>query len=367
MSIEKNKNILIVIARLNKGGTAQYIGQLAKELPKHKYKVLVATGHVQGSEIEDDIVREIPIARIKHLGRKVSLINDLKARQEITKVIETYKPDIIYSHTFKAGALTRTIKTDVPIIHAFHGHLIDEPELKGIKIKVAMAIERKLAPKADFLVTVGDNVATELINAKVGQKSQYISIAPGVKPLKLQNKKKSLSELKLTKEKRPLIVWLARIVAVKGPEKVIQIARAIPEARFLMAGGGNLINQIINNAPENLTVLGWKSADQMWAVADIAISTSKNEGMPIALIEAQLAGIPVVALNVGSVAEVIKDKETGYIFNKFDQNYIDAVKYLAKNKKLRHKLGKSAAKKAKKEFDSERFVQDHLKLFRMAL
>ena len=359
--------ILIVIARLNKGGTAQYIGQLAKELPKHKYQVLVATGYVQGAEIEDEITKEIPIARIKHLGRKISPINDLNARNEIRKLIEKYQPDIIYSHTFKAGALTRTIKTDIPIIHAFHGHLIDEPELKGIKIKVAMAIERKLAPKTKYLVTVGKNVATELMNAKVGQKIQYISIAPGVKPLKLQNREKALTELELTKEKRPLIVWLARVVAVKGPDKVIELARAIPEARFLIAGGGDLLNQIKRSAPENLTVLGWKSANQMWSIADIAISTSENEGMPIALIEAQLAGIPVVALNVGSVAEVIRDKETGYVFNQFDKNYIDTVKELAKNKKRRNKLCKAAAKWSKKEFDPERFVQDHLKLFKRAL
>ena len=359
--------ILIVIARLNKGGTAQYIGQLAKELPKHKFQVLVATGYVQGAEIEDEVINEIPIVRIKKLGRKISLIDDLRARTELIKVMKTYKPDIIYSHTFKAGALVRTIKTDIPIIHAFHGHLIDEPELRGIKIKVAMAIERKLAPKAEYLVTVGVRVASELLNAKVGNKSQYISIAPGVKPLKLHNRKKALTDLKLTREKRPLVVWLARIVAVKGPEKVIELAKAIPEARFLIAGGGDLLNQINANAPENLSVLGWKSANQMWSIADFAISTSENEGMPIALIEAQLAGIPVVALNVGSVAEVIRDKETGYVFNKFDKNYIHAVKKLTRNKKLRNKLGKAAAKWSKKEFDPERFVQDHLKLFKRAL
>lgn len=363
----KMHRILIVIARLNKGGTAHYIGQLVKELPKHEYQVLVATGHVQGAEVEDEITKEIPIVRINHLGRKISPLNDLKARKEIKEVIRKFKPDIIYSHTFKAGALTRTIRTDTPIIHAFHGHLIDEPELKGLKIKVAMAIERKLAPRAKYLVTVGKNVAAELLNARVGKKFQYVSIAPGVKPLRLQNKKKAIFELELTTEQRPLIVWLARVVAVKGPEKVIELAKAVPEARFLMAGGGDLLNQIKKNAPENLTILGWKSADQMWAVADIAISTSENEGMPIALIEAQLAGIPVVALNVGSVSEAIKDKETGFIFNEFNQNYIDTVKELAENKKERNRLGKAATKRSKKEFDPGRFVQDHLKLFNRAL
>jgi glycosyltransferase involved in cell wall biosynthesis len=275
-------------------------------------KVLVATGFVQGAEIEDEITSAIPLIRIKHLGRAINPLKDFKARRQLIQIVEEFNPDIIYSHTFKAGLISRTMKTKVPIIHAFHGHLINEPELSGLKIKVAMSIERKLAPKAKYLVTVGQKVSDELLKAKVGRRNQFISIAPGVTPLKLVSKKKSLSDLKIANETRTLIVWMARVVPVKSPERVIELARAIPQARFLMAGGGELLNQIKENAPENLTVLGWRSANQMWAVADIAISTSQNEGMPIALIEAQLAGIPVVALDVGSVSEVIETDYTGY-------------------------------------------------------
>jgi glycosyltransferase involved in cell wall biosynthesis len=359
--------LLIVIARLNKGGTAQYIGQLATQLPKHGYKVLVATGQVQGQEIEDEITKTIPIARIKHLGRKISPINDLKARKKLKNLIKEFKPDLIYSHTFKAGAITRTIKTDTPIIHAFHGHLLDEPELAGIKIKIATAIERKLAPKAEYLVTVGKKVAQDLQKAGVGTKSQYISIAPGVVPLKLENKTKARKSLGIEKEKRPIIVWLARVVAVKGPERVIELAKKFPNARFLMAGGGDLLQSIKNQAPENLFVLGWKDAKELWSVADIAISTSENEGMPIALIEAQLAGIPVIALDAGSVSEVIDQGKTGFVVKEFNEKYFQYLNQLLKDKKLRNKFGKEAKKRAQKEFDPGRLIQDHLKLFQKAI
>jgi glycosyltransferase involved in cell wall biosynthesis len=359
--------LLIVIARLNKGGTAQYIGQLATQLPKHGYQVLVATGHVQGHEIEDEIIKKILITRIKRLGRKISPINDLKARNELKNVIKEFKPDLIYSHTFKAGAITRSIKTDIPIIHAFHGHLLDEPELAGIKVKIATAIERKLAPKAKFLVAVGKRVSKELLEVGVGNPSQFVSIPPGVPSLKLQRKSIALKKLNLAQDVKPNVVWLARMVSVKRPDRVIDLAKAIPEARFIMAGGGELLSSIRSQAPKNLEVLQWSSPADVYSISDISISTSVNEGMPISLIEAQLAGVPVIALDVGSIAEVVQDGKTGYLLPEFDNEFIKKLRKLLKDKRLRNQFGKSAKKRAKKEFDPGRLIQDHLRLFQKTI
>jgi glycosyltransferase involved in cell wall biosynthesis len=359
--------ILIVIARLNKGGTAAYISELVKQLPKKKYEVLIATGYVQGSEIEDESAKSLPIVRIKHLGRKISPINDLRARLELRKVIESFKPHLIYSHTFKAGLLTRTLNVEAPIIHAFHGHLLDEPELVGIKVKIATLIERKLAKRAKYLVTVGEKVAIDLLNVGVGKPEQYFSIPPGVNPLKLESKSRARRELGILKEKRPIVVWMARVVAVKSPERVIELAKAIPDARFLLAGGGNLLDQINEFAPKNLTVLGWQSAERMWAVADLAISTSKNEGMPIALIEAQMSGIPIVAMNVGSVSEVVKNKVTGFVYNEFDDSFIEGTKKIAFDSKLRARLSRNALKKSQKLFSPKLMVKKHQQLFKKVL
>ena len=355
--------VLIVIARLNVGGTAQYVGQAVKSLVESGHEVLVATGFVQGFEVEDSVTKELPTKRIKGLGRKVSPAKDFSARRELKKLIASYKPDLIYSHTFKAGALVRSLKLEAPVIHAFHGHLIDEPELKGLKVRVVMAIERALAPRAKVLVTVGARVAKELLKAKVGKESQYLPIAPGVLPLELNDRKIALRNLGLEDETRPVIAWLARVVAVKGPHRLVELASRIPEARFIMAGGGDLLEEIRDLAPENLTVLGWQDARDVWAVADLAVSTSDNEGMPVALIEAQLAGIPIVALDVGSVAEVIEDGKTGFIFDEFGDAYFDAVRKLALDATLRREMGQSAWGIARERFALVRFTEDHIRLF----
>jgi glycosyltransferase involved in cell wall biosynthesis len=355
--------VLIVIARLNVGGTVQYITELVRGLKSSKYELLIATGHVQGAEVEDASAKELPIVRIAAMGRKVSLTADLKARGELKRVIDEYKPDLIYSHTFKAGLLSRSIKNGIPKIHAFHGHLLSEPELKGFKLKTVILIERGLAKRSRALVTVGKRVAKELLEKRVGKATQYRSIAPGVSEIELEQRESARRSLGIEGETRPILVWMARVTAVKSPLRVIEIARAIPEARFLLAGGGDLLEEVKRNAPRNLTVLGWQEASKIWAVADLALSTSENEGMPVALIEAQLAGVPVVALDVGSVGEVILDGITGYLFSEFNHSYIERVRELILDKKQIEQMASASKTWAAAQFSPEKMVKMHIELF----
>ena len=355
--------VLIVIARLNVGGTAQYITELVRGLKGSKYELLIATGHVQGAEVEDPTTKELPIVRIASMGRKVSLSADLKARGELKRVIDDYQPNLIYSHTFKAGLLSRSIKNSIPKIHAFHGHLLSEPELKGFKSKIVILIERVLAKRSKALVTVGRRVAKELLEKRVGRATQYRSIAPGVREIELEQRESARRSLGIEEEVRPILVWMARVTAVKAPLRVIEIARAIPEARFLLAGGGDLLEEVKRDAPKNLTVLGWQEASKIWAVADLAFSTSENEGMPVALIEAQLAGIPVVAVDVGSVAEVVADGQSGYVFDRFGAAYIQKVRELTLENIELKALGQRAKMRVKAEFSPEKLINSHLSLF----
>jgi len=355
--------VLIVIARLNVGGTSQYIGELVRGLQKHGYDILVATGHVQGAEVEDLVVKTLPLRRISSLGREISILKDFQARKEIKQIISSFKPDLIYSHTFKAGFLVRTLKNSVPVIHAFHGHLLTEPELVGWKSRVVVLLERLVAPRSRAIVTVGKRVAKELLKERVGKPDQYRAIAPGVRALALEERSEARRSLGVQDETRPIVVWMARVTAVKAPQRVAEIAQQVPEARFLLAGGGDLVEEIKRDVPSNLSIVGWQPAVRMWAVADLAISTSENEGMPVALIEAQLAGIPVVAVDVGSVGEVIDNGNTGYTFDRCDESFITKVRELVHSSEERERLGANAKVRASREFSPERLIASHLSLF----
>ena len=363
--------VLHIIARLNLGGTAKYLITLSDGLNKAGVKSLIATGYVQTGEIEDLEVKKLKPIRIKNLGRKISLINDLKAAKEVREVILRIKPDVIHTHTFKAGLLVRSQRNKIEaslgkrinFVHTFHGHLFDDPEFKGFKAFAIKAIEKRLSKRSDQLITVGEIVKSDLDSKGIYGKSKTISIPPAVTPLILQSKNIALKKYGVKNKNRVRVLWLARVTGVKKPQRVIEIAKRLPEIDFYLAGGGDLLERVKKQAPRNLKVLGWQDAKSILPIADIFLSTSENEGMPIALIEAQLAAIPVVATNVGSVPEVILHNKSGLICSKSDDELIAAIKKLAKSKSLRSKFGRAGRVHALKSFSEKNLISAHKKLY----
>ena len=356
--------VLHVIARLNVGGTARYITQLAHELPKHGIETFVATGFVQGAEREDESAQSIDLIRIPSMGRSINPIKDHFARKQLDTIIADVKPDIIHTHTFKAGYVIRMKKQSVPVIHTFHGHLLDDPEFSGVKSKIITALERKFAKNSTKLVTVGRRVADELLEQNIGQRNQFVNIPPGVVAVDVTPKQQALKNLNLEDNGAPIVGWIARVTGVKNPMRALEVADALPDTHFVMAGGGDLLEQVKATAPANVSVLGWAEAADLFGAADIILSTSENEGMPVALIEAQLAGKPVVATDVGSVSEVILNHETGIVTNKNAGSIASAVESLVIDKAKREEMGRLAIARAHALFSVERMINAHIELYK---
>lgn len=356
--------VLHVIARLNVGGTARYITQLVYELPKHGIETFVATGFVQGAEVEDESAQSIDLIRIKSMGRSINPIKDHLARKQLDKIIAEVKPDIIHTHTFKAGYVIRMKKQLVPVIHTFHGHLLDDPEFSGFKSKVIIELERLLAKRSTKLVTVGRRVSEELLEQKIGYRTQFVNIPPGVVPVAVTPKQQALKNLNLEDDGKPLVGWIARVTGVKNPMRALEVADALPDTRFAMAGGGDLLEQAKAAAPSNVSIVGWAEAADLFGAADIILSTSENEGMPVALIEAQLAGKPVVATDVGSVSEVILNQETGIVTNKNAGSIASALESLVIDKAKREEMGRLAIARAQALFSVDRMINAHIELYK---
>jgi len=355
--------VLHVIARLNVGGTARYITQLANELPKHGIETFVATGFVQGAEVEDESAQSIDLIRIKSMGRSIRPIKDHLARMQLEKIIREVKPDIIHTHTFKAGYVVRMKKQPVPVIHTFHGHLLDDPEFSGFKSRVIVEVERMLAKKSVRLVTVGRKVADELLEQRIGNKDQYVNIPPGVIALNVTPKEQALKNLNLPDDGKPIVGWIARVTGVKNPMLALQVADTMPETHFVLAGGGDLLEKVRSAAPSNASVVGWAQAEDVLGASDLILSTSENEGMPVALIEAQLAGKPVIATDVGSVSEVILNHETGVLTSKNAGSIALALETLLLDKQKRTEMGTLATSRANALFSVERMINTHIALY----
>lgn len=355
--------VLQTIARMNMGGTAQYVNQLISGLNEEDFHSMLVTGSVQKPEIEAPINDGVPCTRISELGRKISPFNDVVARNKLRTIVGGFNPDIVHSHTFKAGVLSRSLKHDRVFIHTFHGHLLTDMDLQGLRKAGIIALEKRLAKRSDKIVTVGEKVARDLLEVGIGRPEQYVSIPPGVEPLPHVDRDVAASILGISPDGGPYVVTVARVTGVKRPDRIVQLAREMPDTQFLLAGGGDLADWVSANAPRNLNFLGWQEAKYMWAVADVVLSPSDNEGMPVSLIEAQLAGLPVVATDVGSVGEVVIHAKTGLLTPTCISEIKIALITMLGDSRLRAELANAASMTAHQRFSVKQNIQNHTKLY----
>ena len=127
------------------------------------------------------------------------------------------------------------------------------------------------------------------------------------------------------------------------------------------------VDKVKIDAPRNVTFVGFQDKNEMWSIADIALCTSDSEGMPLSLIEAQMAGVPVVSTNVGSVSEILEDGVTGYLAAKDIKDLSAKIEMVIEDLESGAKLGKAAKLRAKREFSSSVMADAHLGVYKEVL
>ena len=231
-----NPKVIHIIARMNVGGTASYVSGLVCNIPNN----FLVTGHVQDGEIEADVLKLITFTRVPHLGRKISIFNDFRAWIELRELISKEAPDIVHTHTFKAGLLGRLISGKYKRVHTFHGHLLNDKSFSFFARRAILVTEKYLARKTDLLISVGEKMGVELRAAGIGTKNIWQSIPPGIlvpQSIAQKNARKALG----IKSKGIIFGWLARMTEVKNPFLLVQAATQHPSISFVMGGGGELL------------------------------------------------------------------------------------------------------------------------------
>ena len=165
--------VLHVIARMNVGGTATYLYNLLEGLEAKGIETLLAVGTVPNNEREDSRINGLRFCRINGLSRAISFLGDFRAYRELNKVVREFGPDIIHTHTFKAGFLIRLKKQPIPVVHTFHGHHLYDPEFGLLKRSILNFIERSIAKRAVKILTIGLRVGEELRKYGIGEINQY--------------------------------------------------------------------------------------------------------------------------------------------------------------------------------------------------
>ena len=358
--------VLHVIARMNVGGTATYLFNLLEGLEKSHVETKLILGNVPDNETEDSRVEQLDYQRIPGLSRAIAPIRDLLVRRKLLEIVKDYQPDLIHCHTFKAGLLVRSKKTSIPIIHTFHGHHLYDPDYGKFARLLLNGIERKLARRSNKILTIGSRVGEELLGVGIGKKSQYQSIAPGVRVPKISDRSKIVERFSLHPN-RLNVLWMGRLTRVKRPDRVIEIAKHYPEVNFIMAGDGELREELEAKAEENVHFLGVQSSDEMFSLADIVLLTSDSEGMPLTLIEGQMAGVPAIATDVGSVSEIVENEVTGLVTSTQIDQITSSLGRLLGDSMLRSTVAKNARERALDRFSIEKMVNSHIQVYRQVL
>ncbi len=367
--------VLRLIARLNVGGPAIHATLLTERLDPARFTTTLVTGTEEEGEANylELHGRTMPVQVVPDLGREIRPLNDIRTVWRLMQIMRRERPHIVHTHTAKAGALGRVaaILSGVPVIvHTFHGHVL-RGYFSPAKTAVYRGIERVLALRTDRLLTVTDRVGQELKALGVGRPAQYRTLPLGfdLSPLLVAERRRGELRAELQCGPVPLIGIVARLVPIKAHEVFLAMAarvrQVLPDALFLIVGDGELREALERRVQElGLTgavrFLGWRAdIDKLYADIDVVALTSRNEGSPVALIEAMAAGVPVVSTEVGGVADVVQHGVTGLLAAMDDDATLaQHVVTLLADRETGRRMGQEGRQRVAATYGSGRLVSD---------
>ena len=323
--------VVRVIARMNIGGPAIHVAKLTSGMKRNGFETILVSGSPGATEGDmSDLAQaqNVNFRCIKQLGPTIAPWDDGVAFLRLFRLIRSIKPQIVHTHTAKAGALGRVAArlAGVPVVvHTFHGHVFSGywgPVLSY----VAVATERFLSRLSTVIVTVSENVRRELITHRIAPAKQIHVLPLGLDLDVFENctanRGEFRSELNIGATV-PLVGTIGRLVPIKNQQLFLRAASRLVAAgfkgRFVVVGGGELAGKLQQlvlelGIADHTVFTGWRrDLGKIYADLDVLVNTANNEGTPVALIEAMAARVPVVATEVGGVPDMIESQRNGFL------------------------------------------------------
>jgi glycosyltransferase involved in cell wall biosynthesis len=384
--------IVRIIARLNVGGPAIHVVLLTHEFRKRGHESLLVVGPVPETEGNMEYYASkwnVPLVRVSELVRPLSLKNDWVAFWKIFRLLRRERPDIVHTHTAKAGTLGRAaaILAGTPVIlHTFHGNVFDG-YFSPARTRLFLFIERLLARFTDRIISVSRSQSDELLNRyKIGTRDKLEVVRLGV-DLDTFREVEGANQYQTEERKNhPLVIgWVGRFTEIKDPLFFVNFAAAMKSsgtpAKFVMVGDGHLRQAIESRISEyglhaDFTLSGWQQEmAEVYSRIDLMVLTSWNEGTPVTMIEAMATSRPFVAFNVGGLPDLMTGAPQRYEgFHVFDNGilvdlrdvgiFVKAVSLLVQDPERRARMGQVGKAFAFENFSKERLVQDMEALYK---
>jgi glycosyltransferase involved in cell wall biosynthesis len=348
---------------------------LARELrPEYETVLAAGTPAPDEGELGDP---EVEVRRVP-LVRSVRPASDLAAYRAVRRLLKDDRPSLLHTHMAKAGSIGRSAalssRSRPVLVHTFHGHVLEgyfKPSLREVFLRT----ERFLARRTDALIAVSGEVRDELLELGIGKPGQWRVIPLGLDLSGFMQPSGPLArplrdELGLDAED-VLLGIVGRLVPIKDHATALRALARLPRnVHLAIVGDGEdrpKIAELITSMRlgDRVHLLGWRmDMPEVMSSFDVVILSSRNEGSPVALIEALASGVPVVATDVGGVRSVVTPGESGYLVPAGDATSMaKAISVLLDDPDRRRRMGAAGRAHVRNRFDQGRLVADIRSLY----
>lgn len=327
------------------GGVLEYIYMFLKEIKKYNEYENILIVSEEYREQEDRLKKYATEIYYLPMIREIQLKADMSCIFKINKLLKQIKPDIVYLHSSKAGALGRIallFNFKTKIIYNAHGWYFTA-KISEKKKRIFAFIEKILAIKTHKIVNISQNEYEAAFKYKVASKNKMCVIENGIDLERFENLEQYREEYrnKFNLFDNDIVIGvLGRISEQKDPMTTIKafniLRKKYNNLKLMYIGDGDLKEDVLKYAEENklkqdIIITGWVNKSERYLSAiDVAILPSKWEGFGLAIVEYMAAGKPIVATRVGGIQNIIKSDENGILINlESEQELADSIeKYI---------------------------------------
>ena len=400
--VEKKIKIIRLISRLNNGGPAKHVIWLTSGLKNRQFESTLVSGMIESNEdsIHDyaQSNKVYPVF-IPEMLRSISVVKDTIALVKFIRLLFKEKPNIVHTHTSKAGFIGRTaciiykLFNKCCVVHTYHGHTFHS-YFSPIKEKIFLIIEKLLAITATDRIVVLSDTQFHEIHEKygLGKKEQFEIIPLGIDipSINISSIKEENFKTEFGLDGYIIIGIVGRIAPIKNHKMFIDAAeefiryRIDNKVKFLVVGGGTDKNMLdlknyakMKNIYDSVIFCGNRNdVGNFCQNIDVFVITSRNEGTPLSLIEGMAAGKPFVATDVGGIKDLmlghadvngnshIRMYKNGILVDSEDRvSFARALTMLVENTSLRIKMGKEGKEFVEARYSKDRLIRDIEKLY----
>jgi glycosyltransferase involved in cell wall biosynthesis len=369
-STHQQLRIAHVITRLINGGADENTVISCNQAVRSGHSVMLVHGAQTRPEILAAVDARVEIIEVHSLVQPIAPLGDTRALGDLVRTFRRHRPDVVHTHTSKAGILGRLAGRAARVPVLVHGvHIVPFANVGPLERHAYLAAERAVQGLTHAFIDVSPAMRDQCVRAGVGSPERHYVVPSGFDLSLFRNATepadwRDLLRLRPDDPRPPIVVMLAvfepRKRHLECLESFPRIVARFPEARFIFAGDGKLRSDVearirTLGIERNVVLTGFHPhPEQLIALADVCLLASSREGLPRVLMQYLAGGTPVIAADLPSIDEVLRHEVNGLIVRSDLEGLADAVIRLLDDPARRARLARGAATTPLAEWDAPR-------------